>query len=84
MSRKSGNRFSERDMRQSTKLERIPIQSNRDALWLARRAGPGRGYGPTFKDRFLPLAGAFFLLPEAEDFFRPWYFGLGASASSAR
>ena len=32
MSRKSGNRFSEKDMRHSTNLERIPIQPNRDAL----------------------------------------------------
>jgi hypothetical protein len=32
MSRKSGNRFSEKDMRQSRKLERMPIQPNRDAL----------------------------------------------------
>ena len=32
MSRKSGDRFSEKDMRQSTNLERIPVQPNRDAL----------------------------------------------------
>jgi hypothetical protein len=32
MSRKSGNLFSDKDMRQSTNLERIPIQPNRDAL----------------------------------------------------
>ena len=30
MSRKSGNRFSEKDMRQSTNLKRIPIQLDRD------------------------------------------------------
>jgi hypothetical protein len=70
-------------MRQSTNPERIPIQSNRDALWLARRAGPGRRYGLTFNDRFLPLAGGFFLLPGAEDFVRPWCFRLGVSAASA-
>ena len=27
-----GDQFSEKDMRQSTNLERIPIQPNRDAL----------------------------------------------------
>jgi hypothetical protein len=32
MSRKSGNRFSEKDMRKIKSLERIAIQSNRDAL----------------------------------------------------
>jgi hypothetical protein len=32
MSRKSGSRFSERDMRHSTNPERILVQSNRDAL----------------------------------------------------
>jgi Amidohydrolase len=31
--RKSGNRFSEKDMRPPKDLERIPIQSNRDVLW---------------------------------------------------
>jgi hypothetical protein len=32
MSRKSGNRFSDKDMRKSRNLERIPVRSNRDAL----------------------------------------------------
>jgi hypothetical protein len=32
MSRKSGHRFSDKDMRHSTKLERIPIPQERDAL----------------------------------------------------
>jgi len=32
MSRKSGYRFSEKDMRQCMNLERVPIPSNRDAL----------------------------------------------------
>jgi len=32
MSRKSGYRFSEKDMRQRMNLERIPIQSKRDTL----------------------------------------------------
>jgi hypothetical protein len=36
MSRKSGNRFSDKDMRKQEKLERIPIRPNRDALWRAR------------------------------------------------
>jgi hypothetical protein len=38
MSRKSGNRFSEKDMRKSKKLERVTIQPNRDALWHPPRA----------------------------------------------
>ena len=33
MSRKSGNRFSEKDMRKIKSLGRIAIQSNRDALY---------------------------------------------------
>jgi hypothetical protein len=32
VSRKSGNRFSEKDMRQQMNLEHIAIQSNRDVL----------------------------------------------------
>jgi hypothetical protein len=32
MSRKSGYRFSEKDMRQQKNRERIPIQLDRDAL----------------------------------------------------
>jgi hypothetical protein len=32
MSRKSGYRFSEKDMRQRENLERMPISSKRDAL----------------------------------------------------
>jgi len=32
MSRKSGSRFSEKDMRKHLNLERIPSLSNRDAL----------------------------------------------------
>jgi hypothetical protein len=32
MSRKSGNRFSEKDMRQQMNLEHIPIPQDRDAL----------------------------------------------------
>jgi hypothetical protein len=32
MSRKSGYRFSEKDMRKRKNLERIPIQLKRDAL----------------------------------------------------
>jgi hypothetical protein len=32
MVRKSGYRFSEKDMRKRMNLERIPIQPNRDAL----------------------------------------------------
>jgi hypothetical protein len=32
MSWKSGNRFSEKDMRHSRNLEGIPIEPNRDAL----------------------------------------------------
>jgi hypothetical protein len=32
MSRKSGTRFSEKDMRQQTNLEHIPIPFNRDVL----------------------------------------------------
>jgi hypothetical protein len=30
---RGGHQFSEKDMRQLTKLERIPVQPNRDALW---------------------------------------------------
>ena len=32
MSRKSGYRFSDKDMRENKILERVPIPSNRDAL----------------------------------------------------
>jgi hypothetical protein len=32
MSRKSGHRFSEKDMRKCKNRERIPVQLNRDAL----------------------------------------------------
>jgi hypothetical protein len=32
MSRKSGHRFSEKDMRKRKNLERIPVHLNRDAL----------------------------------------------------
>src|ERR1700761_846899 len=52
MSRKSGNRFSEKDMRQQRHLEHFPIPLNREMLWvpafagtsgekLNRRAAPG-------------------------------------------
>jgi hypothetical protein len=37
MSRKSGNRFPEKDMRQQTNPENIAIQFNRDVLWALRR-----------------------------------------------
>jgi hypothetical protein len=53
MSRKSGNRFSDKDMRKSKKIDRIPIQPNRDGLAVEQPAlriphkysarSPGRG-----------------------------------------
>jgi len=45
MSRKSGYRFSEKDMRDRKNLERIPVHLNRDALWFSPQ------YGRTSPDR---------------------------------
>src|SRR5690242_11799626 len=56
ISRKSGYRFSERDMRQRKKPERIPILSNRDAFWPKFGGGrnvfaPAQGsVGSSFKE----------------------------------
>ena len=47
MSRKSGNRFSEKDMRQSMKLERIQIRSNLDALQCDQLRGRRGVFPPT-------------------------------------
>src|ERR1700744_2303199 len=45
MSRKSGNRFSEKDMRQQRDLEHFPIPLNREMRWLARgHAFPGHAF----------------------------------------
>ena len=44
-SRKSGYRFSEKDMRDRKNLERIPVHLNRDALWFSPQ------YGRTSPDR---------------------------------
>jgi hypothetical protein len=36
MSRRSGHRFADKDMRQSVKLEHVPIPQERDVLWSTR------------------------------------------------